>query len=99
LAGRPHTDQDSGKQISPTVVVALVTDYSLHPDGVHSVYRTTGTGKVLVFQDGNVTTGTWKKNSAKESLELIGTDGNPLALNAGQTWITAIPDGRTTYTP
>jgi hypothetical protein len=99
LAGRPHTDQDSGKQISPTVVVALVTEYSLHPDGVHSVYRTTGTGKVMVFQDGNVTTGTWKKNSAKESLELLGTDGNALALNAGQTWITAIPDGRVTYTP
>jgi len=99
LAGRPHTDQDSGKQISPSVVIALVTEYSLHPDGVHSVYRTTGTGEVLVFQDGNVATGTWKKSSAKDSLVLLSTDGKPLALNVGQAWITAIQGGRVTYAP
>jgi hypothetical protein len=66
---------------------------------VHSVYRTTGTGEVLVFQDGKVTTGTWKKDSQTASLQILGADGNPLPLNAGQTWITAIPAGRTTYTP
>lgn len=99
LAGRPHTDQESGKQISPNVVVALITEYSIHSDGVHSVYRTTGTGELLVFQDGNVTTGTWKKDSAEASLEFLGADGEPLALNAGQTWITAIPTGRVSYTP
>lgn len=99
LAGRPHSDQDSGKQIAPNVVVALITEYSIHPDGVHSVYRTTGTGDLLVFQDGMVTTGSWKKDSADASLEFIGVDGKPLALNVGQTWITAIPTGRVTYTP
>ena len=99
LAGLKHTDQDSGKQSSPNVVVALITDYRIHSDRVHSVYRTTGTGDILVFQDGNVTKGTWKKDSAKASLEFIGTDGKPLALNIGQTWITAIPAGRVTYTP
>lgn len=99
LAGRPHTDQGSGKQISPNVVVALITEYSIHTGRVHSVYRTTGTGEVLVFQDGNVTTGTWKKDSAEASLEFLDVDGKPLAINSGQTWITAIPSGRVTYTP
>jgi hypothetical protein len=99
MAGRPHTDQESGKQITPTVVVAMITDYGIHPDRVHSVYRTTGTGEVLVFQDGKVTTGVWKKDSQTASLQILGADGNPLPLNAGQTWITAIPAGRTTYTP
>lgn len=99
LAGRAHTDQDSGKQITPSVVVAMITEYGIHPDRVHSVYRTTGTGEVLVFQDGKITKGTWKKESQTASLQLLGADGNPLPLNAGQTWITAIPAGRVTYTP
>ncbi len=99
MAGRPHTDQESGKQISPNVVIALITDYSIHPDRVHSVYRTTGTGEVLVFQDGNVTIGTWKKDTQSAPLEFFGTDGTTLQMNAGQKWITAIPAGRTTYAP
>jgi hypothetical protein len=99
MAGRPHTDQESGKQITPTVVVAMITDFGIHPDRVHSVYRTTGTGEALVFQDGKVTNGIWKKESQTSSLLLLGADGNPLPINAGQTWITAIPAGRTTYTP
>lgn len=99
LAGRPHTDQDSGKQITPKVVVALITEYGIHPDRIHSVYRTTGTGEILVFQDGQITKGTWKKDSAESSLLFLGADGKNLPINAGQTWITAIPSGRVTYTP
>ncbi len=99
LAKQPHTDQESGKQINPKVVVALVTDYGIHSDRVHSTYRTTGTGKILVFQDGIVTEGTWQKDSESSSLLFKDLAGEPFVLNRGQTWITAIPDGRTTYTP
>ena len=99
MAGQPHTDQDSGKQITPKVVVALITDYSIHPDRIHSVYRTTGTGEILVFQDGMATKGIWKKESQSAPLLLLDSNSKPLPLNAGQTWITAIQAGRTTYTP
>lgn len=99
MAGRPHNDQDSGKQIKPKVVVALVTTYGIHQNRIHSVYGTTGTGEIIVFQDGKASKGTWKKESATSSLILNGADGKPMALNAGQTWITAIPSGRVSYTP
>lgn len=99
LARQPHSDADSGKQINPKVVVALVTDYSIHPDRIHSVYRTLGTGKIIVFQDGVAVEGTWQKDSDASSLILKDSAGNPLALNRGMTWITAITAGRTTYTP
>jgi hypothetical protein len=99
MASRPHNDQTSGKQISPNVVVAMITDYSINPNRIHSVYRTTGTGEILVFQDGKVTKGTWKKPSQSASLEFLDTAGDPLELNAGQTWITAVPPGRVSYTP
>ncbi len=99
MAGQPHTDQDSGKQITPKVIVALITTYGIHPDRVHSVYGTTGTGEVIVFQDGLAVKGTWKKATQTDSLEILTLDGKPFELNRGQTWITAIPTGRTSYTP
>ena len=99
LAGQPHTDERSGKQISPTVVVALVMTYGIHPDGVHSNYANIGTGKVLIFQNGVVQEGTWTKSGDKESLSFKDSAGIDIPLQPGQTWITAIPDGRTTYTP
>jgi hypothetical protein len=99
MAGRPHTDQDSGKQITPTVVIALQMAYSINPNGIHSVYQNVGTGEALIFQDGMVIKATWSKSSDKASLELKDANGKPVELNAGQTWITAIPPGRTTYAP
>jgi hypothetical protein len=99
MAGIPHTDQESGKQITPKVIVALITTYGIHPDRVHSVYGTTGTGEVIVFQDGIAVKGTWKKATQTDSLEILTLDGKPFELNRGQTWITAIPTGRTSYTP
>jgi hypothetical protein len=99
MASRPHSDQNTGNQISPNVVVAMITDYGINANRIHSVYRTTGTGEILVFQDGNVTKGTWRKASQTASLEFLNSAGEPMELNAGQTWITAIPAGRVSYTP
>ena len=99
MAGRPHTDQESGKQITPTVVIALQMSYGIHPNRIHSVYGNIGTGEALIFQDGNVIKATWTKASDKASLELTDAAGVAIELNPGQTWITAIQPGRVSYTP
>ncbi|MBP6961993.1 DUF3048 domain-containing protein [Candidatus Saccharibacteria bacterium] len=99
MAGQPHNDEKSGKQISPTVVIALVMSYGIHADGVHSTYANVGSGKVLIFQNGVVQEGTWTKASDKAELAFKDAAGLDIALQPGQTWITAIPDGRTTYSP
>ena len=99
MAGQPHNDEKSGKQISPNVVIALVMSYGIHADGVHSTYANVGSGKVLIFQNGVVQEGTWTKASDKAELAFKDSAGLDIALQPGQTWITAIPDGRTTYSP
>lgn len=86
--GRPHTDQRSGQQLSPKTVVALVMGYS--QKGIYSVYQTTGTGKMYVFQDGTVQSGSWSKAGEREQFEFKDDGGNPLTLNAGQTWFTLV---------
>lgn len=88
MGGAPHKDHRSGTQITPKVVVALVTKY--RQSGIYSVYRTQGKGKVLIFQDGKVFKGTWKKSGAKKSLQFFDKNGQTIRLNPGQTWITAL---------
>lgn len=90
LAGAPHSDGDSGKQIAPKVVVGLVTPYGLMADGYHSTYTTTGTGAVKIFQDGTVTEGTWKRDTTVSQYTFSDANGKPIALNPGQTWFTAV---------
>jgi hypothetical protein len=89
-AGAAHKDDTTGKQINPKTVVALVVNKGYDPDGYHTEYTTTGTGKVYVFQDGIVSEGTWAKKERKASLELYDSIGLPMKLNAGQTWITLV---------
>lgn len=98
MAGTAHRDKSSGKQISPKVVVALVTKYS--QKGIYSVYRTAGSGQVIVFQDGKAQKGVWKRKDVKDSLQFYTSDGQPLRINPGQTWITAIGNaGAVKYGP
>lgn len=98
--GAPHVDANTNAQISPKVVVALVIPYSLESDGYHSDYNTLGSGPMFVFQDGLVTQGTWSKTDNTSQFVFTGADGKPLALNPGQTWITAVSgSGNVSYTP
>jgi hypothetical protein len=90
--GAAHVDADSGAVLEPKVVVALIMQYSLESDGYHSMYNTVGSGKMFVFQDGGVTTGTWNKAGDADQFVFKDDAGKPLALNAGQTWITALGD-------
>lgn len=92
-AGQPHKElTKDGKlvNITPKVLVALVIPYSLEPDGYHSDYQVIGSGKAFVFQDGTIQTGTWTKASRTAPLILTDAKGQAIALNPGQTWISAL---------
>jgi hypothetical protein len=99
--GTPHMELSSTgtlTQITPHVVIAMVMPYSLEADNYHSVYQNIGTGAAYVFQDGTVTVGTWTKTSGSSQIVFKTSAGQPLALNAGQTWIGALgSSGDITY--
>lgn len=100
LAGVPHTDVSTKTQITPDVVVVLVMNYSIHPDGIHSVYNTVGSGQVYIFQNGGVTTGTWAKTDHTAQITFTDGSGKPIPLNPGQTWVSAVSSAdKVTYTP
>lgn len=98
-AGKPHTDEKSGNQINPKVVIAMIMGHRVY-NGVNTAYDNIGSGKCFVFQDGTVTTGTWKKDSSKTQVSFTDDSGKEIALNPGQTWLSAVGKATAvTYTP
>jgi hypothetical protein len=78
------------KQIHPKVLIALVMPYGIEPDGYHSRYDTYGKGTAIVFQDGNVIKGVWRKANRSSQFTFKDAQGKTIELDAGQTWVVAV---------
>lgn len=96
-AGAKHMElhkDGSRVQVSPKAVVAMVTPLSqgaLDSSGAYySNYNPIGSGPIIVFQDGVAQTGTWNKSSNNSQIVFMDASGQPLKLNPGQTWISAV---------
>jgi hypothetical protein len=86
--GKPHTDERSGAQLAPKVVVGLVMPQGRN--GIYTTYQTIGSGAAYVFQDGIVTQGTWHKTSNESNFTFTDASGAELKLNPGQTWFSVV---------
>lgn len=93
--GVPFVDRATGGQIAAKNVVVLFTRVALIPnDPVSRVSVTTvGSGNATLFQNGQVVKGSWSKTSTNGPLVLTNTDGSPMSLVPGQTWIEVVPPG------
>lgn len=92
--GKTHRDREKG-DIKPTTVIAIkVSQHMVNEDGYRESIKTTGEGKAYIFQNGQVVEGIWHKDSAKDQIEFTDKAGETIELNRGQTWITAVAEGR-----
>jgi len=92
--GTPDVDANTNKQLSPSVVIAIVVPLSqgaLDSSGAYySDYNVLGNGTAYVFQNGGVTTGQWHKASNTSQVTFTTSSGQTILLNRGQTWIAAV---------
>lgn len=99
LAGQPHKDEVTDKQLeAKNVVIATYTRRAVESGG-KTVYdmTTIGSGEAKILMDGVVITGTWKKEKAGQRTLFYDGNGKEIKFNAGQTWIEAInPDSGNT---
>jgi len=96
--GQPHMEIDASgaqTQIAPKVVIAMVLPQGIEADDLHTSYNTIGDGTAYVFQDGVAIPGTWHKTDRTSQITFTDSNGQPLPLDPGQTWITAL--GSTKY--
>ncbi|MBM3706135.1 MAG: DUF3048 domain-containing protein [Actinobacteria bacterium] len=94
LAGQPHSDFETGKQISLSNVIVLITDIDGPIDSSgHMLVRSTGSheqNKAYYFMDGNVIEGSWARGSIYDPFEFKDSSSNRVLFNRGSTWVCII---------
>ena len=94
VGGKPQMDREAG-QVSPRVVIAMrVTQSTVMEDGYRESINAVGTGQAYIFQDGTVQEVTWRKPSKTAQISFSDAEGKDVPLARGQTWITAVPNGK-----
>ena len=86
----PETTCDK-KQLSPSVVIAMIVQERKASDNYHEDISSIGAGDAYIFQNGDVITGTWEKSSKDSQIIFRDSAGTEVKLAPGQTWISAIP--------
>ncbi len=91
--GTAHIDWEFDKpQITATnVVVMLVEEKGPVDTEKHMFYTVLGTGKAIVFQNGEAIVGTWKKATALDREVFYDTNGKEIEMVRGQTWVELVP--------
>ncbi|KKU13651.1 MAG: hypothetical protein UX17_C0012G0024 [Parcubacteria group bacterium GW2011_GWC2_45_7] len=90
--GGIHRDAQWQEIVAKNIAVAFQKMEVLDNIG-RKKFTTIGKGKGLVFQDGRVVVGTWKKPSARERLRFYDGEGKEVEFNAGVSWVHIMPEG------
>jgi hypothetical protein len=87
-------DLETEEQLTAkNVIIQFVKETGPVDEHKHLLYDVTGTGKVMVFQDGQVVNGTWSKSTPASRTKFMDASGKEIQLNAGVTWIEWVPAG------
>ena len=97
MGGAAHKDEKSGKQLSPKAVIAVETTRG--QNGVYSIYGMTGKGKVRIYQNGTVRTGSWSRSGAKSPYVFKDAEGKVIKIVPGQAWMTLVTAGGVSHAP
>lgn len=98
LAGAPHIDRNTGQQIKVKNVVVeyMPTTFGKSRIGEQTTRMATpGSGKAIVFRDGDAVEGTWAKAQHKDRTKLTDAAGKEIPLNRGNTWYSIVPTDKT----
>ena len=88
-----------GSQTAATNVVVMTVPTFIGPwaensEGGREVEVTaTGSGPVVVLRDGMAITGTWSRSSLTQPATFTATNGTPITLHPGNTWVELAPQG------
>lgn len=93
--GKPHTDWEFDKpQLSASNVVIMFAQEKISVDKEkHNFYQNIGTGKSLIFQNGKVIEGTWKKPSQLDKEVFYDENGAEIKIVRGTVWVEVLPAG------
>jgi hypothetical protein len=100
ISGTP-ANVANGTRIGVANVVVQTVHVTLGPwaenseGGLEVQSQLVGSGPLAVFRNGVEITGTWQRPALSDTTSLLATDGSPIALDPGKTWVELVP----TYIP
>ncbi len=87
----------NGEQIATTNIVVQTVHVTYGPwlenseGGLEVQSQMTGSGPLTVLRNGVAVTGTWQRAAVDDHTTLTATNGTPIALQPGQTWVEIVP--------
>ncbi|MBI5621995.1 DUF3048 domain-containing protein [Candidatus Falkowbacteria bacterium] len=90
--GQAHLDSNGEQVSAKNIIFQYIPTYVIDRIGRQDI-DTFGSGRILLFQNGGVTEGTWEKTVKGERTLFLNADGSAVRFNRGTTWITAMPIG------
>lgn len=92
--GEAVKDRNDDSQLrGKVVIVVFMTEKGSIDKNLHLLYGTTGSGKAVVFQDGQAISGTWNKKDREAQMIFKDKTGQEIKLNRGQIWVEILPVG------
>jgi hypothetical protein len=93
--GQAHKDLNNDEQLkAKVVIVQFMREKGPIDELKHLLYTTTGTGKALIFQDGEVIKGTWEKEERENRTIFKDSKDKEIKFNRGSVWIEIVPIGK-----
>lgn len=93
MAGEAHLDLNNNEPIAASTVIVLLTQEKGPINELkHMLYKTTGSGKALLFQNGQVEQVSWKKAERESELSFQDAKGKPAQLQPGLIWISVLDE-------
>lgn len=90
--GKPHTDLDTGEQLTAKVIAVLFAkEIGPVDEHLHLLYNNVGSGDALVWQDGKETKATWRKPTRLSRTIFYDLNGKEISFDRGQIWIEMLP--------
>jgi hypothetical protein len=97
VGGQADMDQETNTQVfAKNLVVQEVNMVQSGDEKGHLIITTIGQGNAVMFIDGKVIHGTWKKTSRTDRTVYYDSAGKEIQFNRGRIWIAMIPhsDGK-----
>jgi len=90
--GESQIDFNNKDQLTAKVVIVQKTkEIGPIDEHKHLLYQTTGSGEVLIFQDGKVIKGKWTKKDKASRTIFYDRSGREIKLDRGRIWIEIVP--------
>ena len=90
--GGPQIDESTGNQLAYDNVIFQYCHGEVRDENDYLAFELHGDNamKVQVFTGGKMTEGTWSRYSDNDPAYYVDSEGSPITLNQGKTWICLI---------